>query len=289
MKRNTYTITYENQPIEYSVIGEGEPIMILHGGHSNSTEEFGYQPLIQNGYQIITPSRPGYGQTSKHWDNLDKASDVYRAIVNHLALEKIHIIAVSAGGPSGIHIASTYPEYVQSLTLQSAVTKEWLTPKNLLFYMAKIMFNPMMEKFTWAMTRTMNNRFPNFMFKQMAPSFTTLKGKDLQERISTTDIDEMKKMNSRYNSGHGFLIDIQLPNQLKKEHLQNIKAPTLIVHSINDDSVSLDHPKHASEHIPNSELIEVDTWGHLIWIGKGSEEVHERQIDFLRKYSLAKV
>ncbi|TFB13375.1 alpha/beta hydrolase [Filobacillus milosensis] len=286
MNRDNQIIKINQKDIEFSILGEGEPILNLHGGHSNSNEEFGYESLITSGYQIITPSRPGYGRTSKEWNNLDQASQAYQAIINHLNLHKVHVIAVSAGGPSGIHFTSTYPELVQSLTLQSAVTKTWLTPKNFLFHMAKLMFNPVTEKFTWALTRRMNNWFPNFMFKQIAPSFTTLKKKELYSQILPTDVDEIRNMNNRYRSNHGFMLDLELPNQMKLDNLHNIKAPTLIIHSSNDGSVPLDHPLFAHQNITNSRLETIDTWGHLIWIGEGSEEAHQLQVDFLKENSL---
>lgn len=59
------TYSVNSLTIEFSVIGEGEPILVFHGGHSNCKEEFGYEALIKNDYSIITPSRPGYGRTSK--------------------------------------------------------------------------------------------------------------------------------------------------------------------------------------------------------------------------------
>lgn len=86
--------------IEYTVVGRGEPVFILHGGHSNCQEDFGYKILLENGYSIITPSRPGYGRTSNELgSSLDAACKAYEQLLDHLNLTKVHIIAVSAGGP----------------------------------------------------------------------------------------------------------------------------------------------------------------------------------------------
>ena len=65
--------------IEYSIIGKGEPILVMHGGHSNCNEEFGYDYLIENGFSVITPSRPGYGKTSKEvGESLTMACEYYQ-------------------------------------------------------------------------------------------------------------------------------------------------------------------------------------------------------------------
>ncbi|WP_226537394.1 alpha/beta fold hydrolase [Fictibacillus halophilus] len=263
-------------------MGEGKPILILHGGHSNCHEEFGYSELIKAGYSLITPSRPGYGRTSPEWgSSLEEASKAYETLLDHLGLKNINVIAISAGGSSGIHLAAKYPERVKSLVLQSAVTKEWLTPRNKEYKAAHILFRPKTEKYVWKMIGFMSNLFPEFIFKQMLSSFSHLKGKEIWSHISKSDIELFKKMNNRQRSGSGFLIDIKQTNEINKEHLKAIRCPVLILHSKNDGAVSVEHAYHATKHISQANLEVLDSWGHLIWIGKGSEEMNKKLIDFL--------
>ena len=147
MQRRIEQLAINGLTLEYSIIGEGEPVFVLHGGHSNCNEEFGYKALVENGFSINTPSRPGYGGTSREiGESLSTACEFYVKLLNHLQIGKVHLIAISAGGPSGIYFASTYPEKVKSLVLQSAVTKEWLTPQDIEFKVAKILFHPRIEK-----------------------------------------------------------------------------------------------------------------------------------------------
>jgi pimeloyl-ACP methyl ester carboxylesterase len=53
------------------------------------------------------------------------------------------------------------------------------------------------------------------------------------------------------------------------------------MHSKNDASVPVEHAYYAHRHIPNAKLSLLDSWGHLIWIGKGSEEMHHQLLEFL--------
>lgn len=88
---------------------------------------------------IITPSRAGYGKTSKEIGYyLSTACRYYVKLLNHLKIDKVHILAMSAGGPTAIYFAATYPDRVQTLTLQSAVTKEWLTPTEPTYKVASV-------------------------------------------------------------------------------------------------------------------------------------------------------
>lgn len=288
MDRILGTYTVDGQTIEYSITGkQGEPVLVLHGGHSNSYEEFGYGSLIKNGFMIITPSRAGYGKTSKEiGESLSISCKYYVKLLNHLGIEKVHLIGISAGGPSGLYLAFHYPERVKTLTLQSAVTKEWHRPTDKIYKLAQVLFHPRLEKMTWKLTSTMTNCFPKFMFWQMAPSFSKLPNKQINEKIVNGDIEEIRKMNNRQRSGYGFLIDLLQTKEITSKDLKNITCPTLIMHSKFDGAVSLEHPHYAHQQIPHSELCILESWGHLIWLGIGAKTVERKLIDFLTRYSI---
>ncbi|MDR7071727.1 alpha/beta fold hydrolase [Fictibacillus barbaricus] len=285
--RHVEEFRIEGKIVEYSIVGQGEPILILHGGHSNCYEEFGYAELMKADYQLITPSRPGYGKTSPEWgSDLDAASNAYIKLLDHLGIGKIHVIAISAGGPSGLQLAASYPERVKSLILQSAVTKEWLTPKDKEYKAAHLIFRPSTEKHVWKMIGFMSNQFPRFIFKQMLSSFSHMKASEIWNHINDHDLDAFRKMNNRQRSGSGFLMDIKQTNQIKHFQLKSIKSPVLIMHSKNDAAVPIEHAYFAKENIPNAQLALLDTWGHLIWMGKGSSETTRKVIDFLKHKTL---
>ncbi len=268
--------------MEYTWEGQGTPILVLHGGHSSCQESFGYKELIEQGYAILTPSRAGYGGTSREaGTSLAAACRSYIALLDHLNLDKVHVIAISAGGPSGIYMAAHYPERVSSLTLQSAVTKEWLTPEHKEYKAAKVIFRPGMEKVTWTMMGVLCNLFPTFLLKQMAPSFSKLSYEQVRAYNNADDVQAFKQMMQRQRSGHGFMIDLELPGQLSASDLRAIVCPTFIMHSRHDSSVPIAHAQYAHEQIAQSQLCELDTWGHLIWLGKGSEQVHRELGAFL--------
>ncbi len=287
MERQIELFSSEGISIEYSIMGKGEPILVMHGGHSNCNEEFGYKALVENGFSVITPSRAGYGGTSKEiGESLSIACEYYLRIIDHLSIEKVHILAISAGGPSGIYFASKYPERVCSLTMQSAVTKKWLMPKDKEYKAARILFRPNAEKFTWGLISSMNNLFPRFIFKQMFPSFSKLKYSEAKDKIGKGDVEAIKKMNNRQRSGFGFFIDLTQVNEITIEHLRAVTCPTLIMHSQYDASVPLEHAYYAHENIPFSELCVLESWGHLIWLGKSSNETDEIINKFLKTYKI---
>lgn len=268
--------------LEYSVIGNGAPILLFHGGHSNCNEEFGYLRLLTSGYSIITPSRAGYGRTSPITD-LGQACHFYKLLLDHLTIQKVHVISVSAGGPTGIAFCSMFPERVASFTLQCAVTKQWLTPEDKEYKMAGRIFKSETEKRTWKILATMNNLLPKLTFRMMASSFSKLPYSEVQKRLDDHCAEEFRKMNNRQRSYSGFFIDLEQTQRDYFKELAAIQAPTLIMHSQNDRLVSLSHPENANALIPQSEVFILDSWGHLIWIGKHAAEYDNALISFLSR------
>lgn len=282
MKRRVETITFEGHTLEYSVAGKGAPILVMHGGHSNCYEEFGYTALIEQGYSIITPSRPGYGRTSKEiGKSLANACRFYVKLLDHLQIDSVHVIAISAGGPSGICFASHYPERVNTLTLQSAVTKEWLTPKNTEYKLGRILFRPPVEKWIWKLISSLNNAFPRLMFRAMSPQFSTIPFQRIKSLMDEKDIEAFRKMNSRQRSGEGFLLDLSQTAAVSSKELQAIICPVLIMQSVYDGLVDLSHAHHAKEHIRGASLCLLHSWGHLIWLGKEAAETDSILLGFL--------
>ncbi|NQX44461.1 alpha/beta hydrolase [Paenibacillus tritici] len=283
MLRSTRTLELENGTfLEYTIAGTGTPILLFHGGHSNCNEEFGYKNLLEQGYSIITPSRAGYGSTSKKLGlSLNTACEAYLQLINHLNVCTVHVIAISAGGPTGITFASLYPERVSSLVLQSAVSKEWHTPKDAIYRMAKLLFLPATEKYTWKLVSFFSRTFPNFILKQMVPSFSTLPVPEVLQQFSQEDIEQFVAMNQRQRSGHGFMLDLEQSAAFTPSKLQKIMCPTLIIHSKNDKAVLPEHALSAYHHIPESRLCLLDSWGHLIWLGSGARSVDTELNKFL--------
>jgi pimeloyl-ACP methyl ester carboxylesterase len=284
LQRSIHITRTDGLPLEYSVIdGNESPILIMHGGHSDCREELGYSVLVRNGHRIVTPSRPGYGFSSPALgDCLARACRAYCSLLDRLGIDRVHVIAVSAGGLSGIFFAGQYPDRVASLTLQSAISKPWLGGQNLPYSLTRVLFHPRIEKITWTMTKLLNTVSPPLCFKMLAPSLSVLPFKQIATCLDDDANNQFARMIERQRSRQGFALDIQHSATMTPEHLQAVRCRTLIQHSINDQAVSPDHACHAHRWIEGSRLSLLESWGHLIWIGRGSDEVDREVSQFLR-------
>src|SRR5690625_8028947 len=103
MERRIGNFYVDGLTLEYSIIGEGKPIFVLHGGHSNCHEAFGNESLLENGFSLITPSRAGYGDTCHEiGESLSSAPASCTKLIASSHVTEVHLAAVWSAGPGGI-------------------------------------------------------------------------------------------------------------------------------------------------------------------------------------------
>ncbi len=107
--------------IEYTEKGVGPDVLVIHGsGGGFDQGEFLAHIVLDNQFHCITPSRFGYLQSTFHEDaTWDDQAHAYAHLLDHLNIEKVGVVAFSAGGPSALLFALLHPERVSSLTLIS--------------------------------------------------------------------------------------------------------------------------------------------------------------------------
>jgi len=103
--------------------GQGYPVVLLHGGGPGASGLSNYSRNIQalaQGYHVIVPDMPGYGQSSKRLDRSDVFGDLAGSIVrllDALKLERAHLVGNSLGGACALRLALDAPQRVASLVL----------------------------------------------------------------------------------------------------------------------------------------------------------------------------
>ncbi|WP_299668242.1 alpha/beta hydrolase [uncultured Polaribacter sp.] len=254
--------------IEYSIIGKGKPILFLHGGHSNCHETLFLKGYSTDSFKLIIPSRPGYGETPLGENKQPiAAAKLIISMLNKLDIEKVIIVGISAGGLTAIELTSNFPERVEKLILISAVTKKWLHPKDKMYQQGIRLFSPKREKFIWQLYRICFRFFPNRMAKVLIGELSTKQN----PKITKQEIDEIRQMTFNQRSKEGFITDLE--QNIDASVIAKIKCPTLILHSKNDKSVSIEMATYANKNIRNSNLkVYANKWGHLLWVGLESEQ-----------------
>ena len=129
-------MTIKGLKINYKTLGEGKPLLILHGWGSSSEkwQKIG-ELLVQKGMRVIIPDLPGFGKSEepqKAW-NLDDYCDFVEEFIKILNLDKFYLLGHSFGGSLAVKFSLQHPEKVAKLFLVSAACVRKKSLKNKLF------------------------------------------------------------------------------------------------------------------------------------------------------------
>ncbi|MDQ2651612.1 MAG: alpha/beta hydrolase [Chloroflexota bacterium] len=111
--------------IYYKVYGEGNgnPILLLHGGLSNGDHFSAIIPaLVEAGHEVVTMDSRGHGHSSFDDAQISyeqMARDVL-GLMDHLKIDKADIVGWSDGGIIGLEIALTEPERLNKVVAYGA-------------------------------------------------------------------------------------------------------------------------------------------------------------------------
>jgi pimeloyl-ACP methyl ester carboxylesterase len=263
--------------VEVSQRGTGSPILMLHGSLENCNGDMGYEPLLNAGFSIITPSRPGYGNTPvEAGKSAEEAADLLAEMLEHMHIVSANVVAVSYGGLTGLHFASRHPDKTKCLILASAVTKPIDDAKRLA--QAKKFYGKGHQNF-WAMLQFVGKISKKSLVKRTYAIFSTCDTKEIMKEIKPDAMDAIAKFYDKKPENKGALLDLK--HSINDAVFENITSPTLIIHSKEDKAVPFEHAENAKRKIRNSKLFIANTWGHFIWVGKGSDEVMNKIISFI--------
>ena len=125
--------------LHYTDEGSGPPVILLHGFAVNADLNWrtpGITEKLRQDFRVISLDLRGHGLSGKPHDpnryGLEMLRDVLR-LMDHLQLERAHVVGYSLGGVIALRLATLYPERLLSLSLLGA---GWEAPENSAFMKA---------------------------------------------------------------------------------------------------------------------------------------------------------
>ncbi|GAA4679078.1 alpha/beta fold hydrolase [Gordonia humi] len=101
----------------------GVPIVLLHGGGPGASGMSNYArnvDALAEHFRVIVPDMPGYGGSSKNLsqdDPFGSLADGIRALLDHLGVEKAHLVGNSYGGACALRLALDTPHRAERMVL----------------------------------------------------------------------------------------------------------------------------------------------------------------------------
>lgn len=277
-------------PIEVARAGHGPPVVLVHGtpGGFDSSLAMG-QFLVDAGFELIAPSRPGYlGTPLAGRESFGAQADLLGAMLDALGHDSAAFITWSGGGPSGYRLAVTQPDRVSRLVAFAAVSGSYRSP-NEGFDDRLIMET---KPGNWLL-RELAARAPKTAIRATLGAEGDLTRKELKAQVAEVLADEeqaevvlsMAGVVADYeHRREGIVNDRARFTEIESLDLDRIVAPTLIVVGDADVDVPPSHSDFAAATIPGAEKLTMDRGTHLsLFAHPDAPAAQQRVVSFLRR------
>ena len=274
-------------PIEYASVGEGFPVLIVHGAGGGFDQLLGFASdghLSEQGFRLVFVSRFGYLRTPLPAADASviAQADAHAALLDALGIEKAAVIAVSAGAPSGLQLCSRHPEKCAGLALlvpATFVPDQEATAQNA----------PALTEFL--RNTILKSDFAFWLATKIAKPtmIENILGTPLEvaNRASAAERERLEKVLRNIlpvsKRRVGLLNDAAVVTHLRPAEVARIKIPTLLISAEDDLYGTFRGARYLAEQIPGAHLVLYPDGGHL-WIGH-DEEFRKELEEFLRPFS----
>jgi pimeloyl-ACP methyl ester carboxylesterase len=239
--------------VEYAERGSGAPLLVVHGIFHNCVGGLLSARDLITDRRVIAPSRFGYLGSSIPVDATpEHQADALVALLDTLHIDRIDVIAESAGATSALQLALRHPERVKHLAV--LVGNMPGSPTAIVQPAVAKLFNRQLP--LWVL-RTFA---PSMMVRLVAglPKGFVMSREDA--RLVTEFIDSLFPV-----SPVGVDFDAFVSNAAVNDYdLEGIRVPTLIVHTKDDQLASHDASHRAAQRISGARFVSLESGGHLM-------------------------
>ena len=252
-------IEIDRNKIHIRKMGEGFPLLLIHGSFSSLHTWAGWQEHMANEFTTISIDLPGHGLTGTNptgrYDTDYNASLLWK-LIDKLNYDSIAIAGNSMGGQVAYKMAIQNPDRVKKLILLNssgasakADTANFKDQNK--FSVFSLINHPIFSKLMTSIT-------PKFLFEMSLEQVYYDKSKIKEEKIQLY-YDLMLHEGNREATLKRF--KQRAPSEF--DQLRNLKAPTLILWGEHDSWIPVSHAHRFDSIIPNSSLIIYDDAGHV--------------------------
>ena len=254
----TANLSYGN--MTYVDRGEGEIILSVHGIFGGYDQAYDTCKNFSSDYRIIAPSRFGYlGSDILGNGTPAEQASAYVELLDELGIDKVYLLATSAGGSIAIRCALDYPERTKGFILYCSAMPYAEEPKKYSEYAGPPAF--------------LCNDYAMFF---ISPLFEPIMGMESSTIYSMLPVEDRKE---------GVILDASVTNpdmarNFDDYEIESLQVPSLILHAKDDKLANYEDTLNALGRFPNCKFISFETGGHMM-VGH-SKEIEKAVSEFVK-------
>jgi pimeloyl-ACP methyl ester carboxylesterase len=262
------TVITPRGPVQFTDIGTGPPILYFHGtGVASDFIVPLEKMLLEDGFRLIVPNRPGYGETPLTGnESSTQCADLSAELLTILGIERSAAMGSSGGGLFAAAFAARHPERTACLVLECAQLhrwddRRWLPPANQ--WMLPLLVRPLLRRlllrsYRWQFRWQTPAKFLRF---ESGSRYPDLANDTAALELAAICVEAMRRC---LRQPKGFNNDFQVFLNVQTLPLGAIACPTLVIHDPMDPVAPVAHADWACDCIPNAQRFDVEAGGHLI-------------------------
>jgi pimeloyl-ACP methyl ester carboxylesterase len=244
------TFTFQNQPVSYQKVGEGSPLVILHGWGSSKRV---MMPMAQNLVHLRTSyvlDLPGFGDSpepSRAW-SIDDYTDTVQAFIESLEEDKVDVLVHSFGGRIILKLCAR--EFGKTHLDKVLITGgAGMKPKrSMKFYF---------KKYT---AKTLKAPFLILPHSLREKALGWLRSTTLWKSLGSSDYSKL--------SGVMRETFVKSVSEYLESSLPEIPHETLLIWGRNDDATPVYQAERIEKGIENAALVIIEEAGHYSFLDK---------------------
>lgn len=254
-------------PVEYCMRGQGPAVLVAHGSPGGYDQGSAFSKLVGGQQTFIAISRPGYLRTPlTTGETPADQADMYAALLDSLGIQQATVVGISGGGPSAIQFALRHPARCSGLVMISGVVQryvDWELKQALPFLMR--WFKQLYEKVI---------TFDPLLYLLLP--FAKL----LPDAFATADF--LCSVTQYGLRKAGYENDMEQFAAIADYPLEQITAPTFVVHAVGDSEVPFSHAKLLSNKVLDVKLLAIAGGSHMAFYTHAATVMPELRL-FLEK------
>jgi pimeloyl-ACP methyl ester carboxylesterase/DNA-binding CsgD family transcriptional regulator len=257
-----FTNSFDGTRIAFAIAGNGPPLVKAANYMSHLEYDWDspvwkhWMEELTREHTLITADERGAGLSD--WNAEDISFEAWvrdlEAVTDAVGLRQFPLFAMSQGGAVAVAYTARHPEKVSRLILHGAYARGWLNRdlSETQIEEEKLMISLM--RVGWGRE---NPAFRQVFAAQLLPGATIegIRALEKQMRVSVSSENAVRLESEMHR------IDIR--------HLAaQIKVPTLVLHSREDEAVSFEEGRLLASLIPNAQFMALESKNHLLTEGE---------------------